>query len=564
MTRRLAAAGIAALSAAVLAPPAAAITGGAIDTRFADCGQATALVPSDIARRQFSYGAGASLAVQPDGKIVAAGPAARGMGASRFNPDGSLDRSFGGDGVAFIPASEGRFAETHVTSVGVQEDGKVVAAGWMRAEQGPGPSSELVQRIVIARFTPTGEPDTTFSGDGLVVEVPPGSTTATAYAMAPAPGGAVVVAGQVDERFAVTRFRDDGTLDPGFGEGGVARTATAGEASAISVLADGRIVAAGLERTTPGSNVWTVRRLMASGAPDTTFGGTGTVSENFDETAFVTALVPLADGGLYAVGTTADRWGTYDRGGITRRAAIVRYLENGARDTSFAGDGSVLDALGQGLHAIVTPTAAALDPQGRLAIATQYGSVVRYTPDGARDAAFGHQGILRVVGAPSGESLALLPDGALLLGGGNMRQGSRPRGFEWGPAIMRLAAGGAALEGARGQPAACAVRIRNTSMRHLLRTGRSARYGKVIVGAVLSQPSVGSGLVAARATAGGRSFELGHLSFARPDAGSTAFEVKMTKTAYRRLRGVRKARISVTITLADRDTAPASAARTLR
>lgn len=552
-------------AALAIAAPAQAVVGGAIDARFASCGQATGLVPRDIAARQFSYGAGAALAAQPDGRIVAAGPAARGMGATRFNADGTLDASFGGDGVAFIarPGSD-RFDQTQVTSVAVQPDGKVLAAGWLRTQSGS-PSAALAQRFLIARFLPNGEPDTTFSGDGLVEEAP-GSGSASVHAIAPAAAGALIVAGQVDERFALVRYRDDGTIDAAFGDAGIARVSSAtrpnGLAEDVAVLPDGRIVAAGQTSADFSDRAFTVARLTTGGAPDPSFAGAGTVTETFDESSEASVLVPLGDGRIYAVGTTTDLWGDDEGGGTTRRAAVVRYLENGARDQSFAGDGSVLDALGEGLYATVSPTAAALDAEGRLTLATAGAPLVRYTPEGARDAAFGFRAGLLRLGAPPADSLIALPDGALVLGGSNARQGSRPAGFEWGPAIVRLAGSGQALQRAAGQPGACFLRVRNTSLPHLLRTGRSAPFGKVLVGAFLTEP--GTGVVRVSAVDRRGAYGVGQLLFDRAYAGSSSFEVPMRERAWRRLRRVSSVRIVVDLIHTGTGLVAESAERTLR
>lgn len=563
--KRLRLAGVlAALVLLVAAPPAAhATVMGAVDARYASCGQATGLIPRDIASRQFSYGAGSDLAVQPDGRVVAAGPAARGMGATRFNADGSLDTTFGGDGVAFIRLDVGTFDQTQVTSVAVQPDGKVVAAGvWRSAE-----STSLVQRFLIARFLPNGEPDTSFSGDGLVIDTPGGATTAVANSIAPAAGGALLVAAQVDDRFAVVRYRDDGTLDPAFGEAGVARVATPtrsnGRGLDVLVQPDGRILAAGALGPRPFTDeAFTVARLTPAGAPDPAFAGTGVLTETLDESSFASRLAALPDGRLYAVGTTNDFWGDDEGGGTTRRAAVIRYLANGDRDDSFAGDGSVLDALGQGLYATISPTGVAVDAEGRIAISTSRGPLTRYRADGTRDFGFGFNGILRLFSAPSGESLETLPDGALLIGGGNDRQGRRPAGFEWGPAIMRLAAGGAAYEAARGQPGACFLRVRNPSLPHLLRRGRVAKNGKLLVGMLVTQP--GRGRLRATATAGGRTFDLASARFGFDYAGSVSIEALVRSDAARRLRRVRSARIDLRVSFSEQQTGGATASRTLR
>ena len=546
---------------------------GAVDSRYGSCGQATALVPRDIAARQFSYGAGSSLAAQPDGKILAAGPAARGMGATRFNPDGTPDRTFGGDGVAFIPApGAGRDSQTFVTSVAMQDDGKVLAAGWL-TEAPSGPASPFVQRMLIARFTAAGEPDPTFSGDGLVLETPPGADNATVHAIAPAGGGALIVAGQIEQTFMVARYRDDGTLDPAFGEGGVRRITSTerpqGRASAVAVRPDGRIVAAGGTGSGDGAeSAFTVARLTPSGAPDPSFGGTGLVTETFDGRSSAAALVPLPDGRLYAVGESTDFWGDDEGGGTTHRAAIVRYLENGARDTSFAGDGSVLDALGQGLYADVRARAAAIDSEGRLAIATEHGPLARYAPDGARDDTFGLGGILRIFSAPSGESLVALPDGSLYVGGRNERQGTRPSGFEFGPSILKLAGSGPVLEAVSHQPAACFLRLRNPTITHMLRrrgtapNGKRARNGTVLIGFFLTQPGftyVGAEIL----EAGGRRTTLGEELLPGRAAGAQSVEIRVRKAAAKRLATMRTARIWFGLTAAADTVQPVTGERTL-
>jgi uncharacterized delta-60 repeat protein len=375
------------------------------------------------------------------------------------------------------------------------------------------------------------------------------------------------VAGQVDERFAVVRYRDDGTIDPAFGDAGIARVASAtrptGRADAVSVLPDGRIVVAGQTSTDASDRAFTVARLSSAGAPDPTFGGTGTITETFDQSSEASGLVPLVDGRFYAFGTTTDFWGDDEGGGTSRRAVVVRYLANGDRDDSFAGDGSVLDALGGGLYARVAPTDAALDADGRLVLTTESAVLVRYTPAGARDTAFGRRaGLLRTSGAPTGESLIALPDGSLVLGGGNGRQGSRPPGFEFGPAIMRLAGSGEALQRAVGQPGACFLRVRNTSLPHLLRTGRTARFGKVLVGAFLTEP--GAGVVRVTGMDSRGAFGVGRLSFDSEFAGATGFEVPMRERAWRRLRRVSSVRIAVELIHNGTDLIAANAERTLR
>ena len=71
-----------------------------------------------------------AVAVQTDGKIVAAGTALRGtdydFALARYNSDGSLDTSFDGDGKVTTAIGAGHDG---ATAVAVQADGKIVAAG---------------------------------------------------------------------------------------------------------------------------------------------------------------------------------------------------------------------------------------------------------------------------------------------------------------------------------------------------------------------------------------------------------------------------------------------------
>jgi uncharacterized delta-60 repeat protein len=557
-------AAVAALAGALAAPAAASATApGALDSRFGRCGETAGLVPRDIGKRQFSYGAGSALATDSDGRILAAGPAARGMGVTRFTRDGKQDESFGDRGVAFVPLTSGgdRFVETRVNSLAVTGDGRIAVAGWVRAESGSG--GDIVQRFVIARFTADGRPDTSFSGDGILSEVPPGATTALVLALVPGPGGGLLVAGEVDETFAVARYRDDGTLDPAFGAGGVARVTApghpGGEARALTVLPDGRIVAAGYTTDAPGDTLWTVAALTPAGAPDPGFGTGGVRTESFDDYSRASAIVMYGGDRFDVVGSAWDRWGEAYDGELTGRAAIVRYTPSGNRDDSFGSGGAVLDAWGGGLFARVEPTAAARDPEGRLVVASS-GQLARYAPGGARDAAFGTGGVLRLFDQ-SLESLAAAPDGGLLVGGEDNSQSVPPAGFERGPAVMRLAGSGTALDAAQGQPAACVLRVRNPSLAHLLRRGKVAKGGKLRVGMVLTQP--GSGRIDATATAGGRTFPLAGGRYRADYQGSTGVDLANLASAAKRLRGARSATIRLMLTPDDAGVAPVTASRTL-
>ena len=105
-----------------------------------------------------SFDGAQELAIQPDGKIVAAGFANDGdFGLARYRPNGSLDPTFSGDGkqtTDFGGSSDG------AGGVALQGDGKIVAAGCAC------PETVNARDFALARYRPNGSLDPTFSGDG--------------------------------------------------------------------------------------------------------------------------------------------------------------------------------------------------------------------------------------------------------------------------------------------------------------------------------------------------------------------------------------------------------------
>lgn len=109
------------------------------------------------------------VAIQPDGRILLAGQAShpetggRSAAVMRFLPDGSLDRGFGSEGMALVDPNDRRRSVTWAwfSELAVQPDGRIVAAGGM-------PASDVHDHadVVVARLLPSGEPDPPFDGDG--------------------------------------------------------------------------------------------------------------------------------------------------------------------------------------------------------------------------------------------------------------------------------------------------------------------------------------------------------------------------------------------------------------
>ncbi|MBI3863193.1 MAG: hypothetical protein HY290_14980 [Planctomycetia bacterium] len=136
---------------------------GKLDKTFNGSGY-TVLAPAGISSLW-----GHSVALQTDGKIVVAGGCTDVDGSwdmliARFNANGTLDTSFGG-GSGYIRVDAdgaGSVTTAEVNGLAIQPDGKIVAAGWERAAVAGAPGS-----VMVARLNTDGTLDATFGASGI-------------------------------------------------------------------------------------------------------------------------------------------------------------------------------------------------------------------------------------------------------------------------------------------------------------------------------------------------------------------------------------------------------------
>ncbi len=352
---------------------------GSLDPTFGTDGKVTTRIGEGTAQVS-------ALAVQTDGKVIAAGSAGRRFALVRYNPDGSLDTSFGTGGTVTARFDGNEASEDTVQAVALQPNGKIVVAGktsrLVSGERLPSPS--LRDSCAIARYNPDGSRDASFGMNGVEL-TSVGIGSAWVQALALQPDGKLVVSGYSAEGGILIRYNPDGSVDTSFDKNGTV-TSHIGEyggvGQAIALQTDSKIVAAG----SAGSG-FALARYNPDGSLDASFGAGGTVTSPAigNGVDFATTLAVQRDGKIVVAGYSAYN-PQYD-------FVMARYNTDGSMDTSFGTDGKVLRDNDSG--------AVALAIQADSKVVVVKGSppgtdsdfvVLRYDVNGKPDSGFGSGG----------------------------------------------------------------------------------------------------------------------------------------------------------------------------
>src|SRR5262249_26550805 len=276
------------------------------------------------------------------------------------------------------------------------------------------PKLTLRFEVLENRDTPgAGALDPTFGAGGIVTAPLPGTPSGIVQQ---ADGKLLVIAdvGQIDQDFGLVRYNVDGSIDTTFGAGGVL-VADFNHHSDFStdvvVQPDGKILVSGFSYDARGNN-FAIARYNADGTTDTTFGTNGKVETEFDQTtdgivsrlnAYLSRIVLEGDGKI-VVG-----------GGCSGHATVTRYSADGRLDPTF-GTGGILqlnDLLGD-------VRGMAVQPDGKIVATGGNESaewLIRLNGDGSADPSFGLPGMGLSPMPLVPTTLALQPDGQILVGG---------------------------------------------------------------------------------------------------------------------------------------------------
>lgn len=436
---------------------------GGIDPSFGINGVVRLLYPG----QHYEFNA---IAVQADGRIVAAGSNSDKILVARFWPNGTVDSTFGINGVKFLQYSAA--GKTRCRAVALLPNGKILLGAWcheywynngaiairllsdgsldptfhnggmsfVHCNYQLNTSSMTLQsdgKIVLAaaglnndpwpftaifRFQPDGAPDSSFAQNGAWVN-PVGNEHSALYNILALPDGKILAGGVAKEfsdfDFTLLRLQNDGTSDAGFGNNGLVFTDFGwggDKAHGIYPRADGKMLFTGnylIGAFNSPDNLCALAQLLPDGTADPGF-GTGGI-DTFTGGSLI-SVVFQPDGKILA---GVDAY-------FGQPGYLYRRLPNGGADSSFGQFGRVDSVFGN----FVGPTIvqAGLLSNGKIIVA---GSVNRpgtfkdfilscFLPDGSRDLSFGDNGFVLMDFNNKDDGvygLAIQPDDKILLAG---------------------------------------------------------------------------------------------------------------------------------------------------
>lgn len=303
---------------------------GTLDNSFGTSGITT----TNILKYNFIY----SIQIQTDGKIIAAGSVDSGTNSdfaiARYNTDGSLDNTFGTNGVVITPIGSGH---EYAKSCVIQNDGKIIAGG-------PTIDANYNGRFALVRYTSNGTLDAGFGTSGKFIFSMISNNDDQLSSIKLQPDGKIVCVGIsissiYDYYYAVARCTVTGMLDNSFGTNGKVITKTNSNGSensleSIEIQADGKIIVAGTAIYVAPQ--FCVIRYNPNGTLDNTFGNMGTALCDFYNTGNNSGgrILLQTDGKIIVAGRGYDS-------NSKAVCLLARFSPSGVLDNSFGTTGRV-------------------------------------------------------------------------------------------------------------------------------------------------------------------------------------------------------------------------------
>ena len=375
-----------------------ALTLGGADPTFGTGGKTTTAIGTGNDSIQ-------ALAVQSDGKILAAGYAVIGsfedFALARYLENGTLDPSFGTNGIVTTTVGPAR---DYGRCTALQNDGKIVVAGecWNGSAYDFG----------IVRYLANGTLDSTFGTNGKLMVSLAGSNDYP-HAVAIQSDGRIVVMGEASTDFGIVRINPNGTLDTAFGTGGKVITDISGFDYPLTgaLQSDGKILVAG-RGTGSGGTDYILARYLPTGALDTSFDGDGKVTTAVGTGTtgdFCQSVILQTDGKIIAAGYSSDD------------CCVVRYNTDGSLDTTFGTGGKAFVSISSNTDRCMS---AAMQSDGSIVLGgyahngQNYDfALARLTSSGAVDTGFGKMFIPIGSGHDQAYAVAVASGDRIIVGG---------------------------------------------------------------------------------------------------------------------------------------------------
>jgi uncharacterized delta-60 repeat protein len=279
-------------------------------------------------------------------------------------------------------------------------------------------------------FTPAIDVlDTSFnSPKGFIIQ-PIGSGHDYGYSLAIQPDGKILLGGYCsngsNEDFCIARFNSDGTLDINFGSSGKVIQPIGSDHDygySLAIQSDGKILLGGYCQGVSNYD-FCIARFDSNGTLDNSFGTNGKVIQPIGSSSdFGNSLAIQSDGKILL--------GGYCQGVSNYDFCIAHFNSNGTLDNSFGTNGKVIQPIGSSYD---FGNSLAIQPDGKILLGgyCSNGSnedfcIARFNFDGTLDINFGSSGkVIQPIGSSDdwGRSLAIQSDGKILLGG-NCSNGS--------------------------------------------------------------------------------------------------------------------------------------------
>jgi len=364
--------------------------------------------------------------LQPDGKIIIGGGGSyykgdtliKGSLLARYNTNGSPDLGFADSGRgAYILGDSGSYIPT-IRSMALQPDGKIVALGNFAVQKGVfGPFS-------LMRFNPDGSADESFGIKGLMIGNISGGLDG-AFKVALLKDGRIIVVGQLHEdvndfgRNFIACYTQQGNFDRAFGDTGVAIISLEQPAAinSVAITSDDKIIVGGLYSLSPGYEI--LLKYKNNGTPDLSFGENGLAKMSFSDPnngIVLNDIVIDMEGKIVTGGVFYLQHGK-------ATIKVGRFTKEGFPDNDFSADGYTYTPYANG---DAYANSVAVQQNGKIVTTGYYAvgdsgvfTVIRYNSDGSLDSGFGINGIQNTsfFGQDIAYSVNIQNDGKIVLAG---------------------------------------------------------------------------------------------------------------------------------------------------